>query len=289
MSRYELAGRTVFITGSTGGLGSALAVALRAHGANLALGDLDADATQAQAAALGGDRVAAGWPMDVRDIDSLTNAANEAADHFGRIDVVIALAGVGVLAPLERLDPEAWERIIDIDLSGVWLTFRATLDHVKQTRGHLLAISSLAAFFHSPLNGHYVAAKAGVWALCDTTRLEVRHLGVTVGSVHPTFFATPMTDEALTDPAGALIWGGNDSGLFKMVPKDTVVAATVRGIQRRSRTIVVPRASRIPAMAPGVFGPLLDRIGFRGSTIPDAIAAASPSGWAPRRLRSTDR
>ncbi len=86
--------------------------------------------------------------------------------------------------PLETLDPELWERVIDINLSGAWRTFRATLPHVKQTKGYLLAISSMAAFVHSPLNGPYVASKAGLWALCDATRLELRHEKVAVGSAH---------------------------------------------------------------------------------------------------------
>ncbi|UDY23546.1 SDR family NAD(P)-dependent oxidoreductase [Nocardioides sp. Kera G14] len=283
MARYDLAGRTVLITGSTGGLGTALARALRARGANLALLDLDADTAQRQAADLGPEAVARGWAADVRDLASLQSAMDAAAEHFGRIDVVIANAGVGSMAPMERIDPAAWERIIDINLNGVWRTFRAALPHVKETKGYLLAISSMAAFVHSPLNGPYVASKAGVWALCDATRLEVRHYGVGVGSVHPTFFKTPMMDDVHSDPAGNTLWGGNKSGLWKMIPLETVVDSVVHGIEHRNALIVPTRANAIAARIPGLVRPLVDRIGFPGTTIPDAMAQSSEAGWVSRR------
>lgn len=283
MPRYDLAGRTVLITGSTGGLGTALARALRERGANLALLDLDLAAAQQQAHDLGPEAVARGWAVDVRDLASVQSAMDSAAEHFGRIDVVIANAGVGSMAPMERIDPAAWERIIDINLNGVWRTFRAALPHVKETKGYLLAVSSMAAFVHSPLNGPYVASKAGVWALCDATRLEVRHYGVGVGSVHPTFFKTPMMDDVHSDPAGSTLWGGNKSGLWKMIPLETVVDSVVTGIEHRNPLIVPSRANAIVARIPGIVRPFVDRIGFPGTTIPDAMAQASEAGWISQR------
>lgn len=282
MSRYTLAGRTVLLTGSTGGLGAALARALRERGANLALLDLDGDLAGAGAAALGPDTVARGWAADVRDLDSLTVATEEAARHFGRIDVVVANAGIGSMAPMERLDPEYWERVVDVNLSGVWRTFRAALPHVAARRGYLLAVSSMAAFVHSPLNGPYVASKAGVWALCDATRLEVRHRGVGVGSAHPTFFTTPMMDDVHNDPAGTRLWGGNRGGLWKMISLEEVVGSLVAGIERRSPMIVVPRRNALVARVPGLVRPLVDRLGFRGDTVPEAMALAETGGWLSR-------
>jgi NAD(P)-dependent dehydrogenase (short-subunit alcohol dehydrogenase family) len=279
MTRYHLAGRTVAITGSTGGLGSAIAHALRERGANLALLDLDADAVARQAEQLGGGSAARGWAANVRDISTLQTAIDDAAEHFGRIDVVIANAGIDTMAPMAKLDPEAFDRVIDINLNGVWRTFRAALPHVQAQRGHLLAISSMAAFSHSPLQASYTASKAGVWAMCDSVRLEVRHLGVTVGSVHPMFFKTPMMDEVVADPAGHTLWGGNQEGIFKMIDIKSVVHGIVTGIERRKTMVVVPKSHTIVAKAPGFARPIIDRVGFRGTTIPDAIAQASPTGW----------
>lgn len=94
--------------------------------------------------------------------------------------------GIYVAEPFERAVKDqlaflAWH----LDLLGVWRTLRA-LPHVQRHDGNLLAISSMAAFVYSPLRASYTASKAGVWALCDRIRLELRHLGVGVGSAHPT-------------------------------------------------------------------------------------------------------
>jgi NAD(P)-dependent dehydrogenase (short-subunit alcohol dehydrogenase family) len=279
MTRYDLAGRTVALTGSTGGLGIALANALRERGANLALLDLDAEAAQAQAEKLGGDTVARGWGVDVRDLAGLQAAMDEAAAHFGRLDVAVAGAGIDTMAPLATIDPAAYERVIDINLNGVWRTFRAALPHVEAERGYLLAISSMAAFVHSPLQVSYTASKAGVWAMCDSLRLEVRHLGVGVGSAHPTFFRTPMMDDVTADPAGRALWGGNSKGLWKMVPLEKVIAGIVHGIERRADRVVVPRSLTLTAIAPGLFRPILERVGFRPQTVQRALGLASASGW----------
>jgi NAD(P)-dependent dehydrogenase (short-subunit alcohol dehydrogenase family) len=282
MPRYDLTGRTVALTGSTGGLGVSLASALRARGANLALLDLNGDATEAQAETLGGAAVARGWSADVRDLDTLHSAMAEADKHFGRLDVVIAAAGVATMAPMATIDPAAYERLIDINLNGVWRTFRAALPYVQQRQGYLLAISSMAAFVHSPLQASYTASKAGVWAMCDSIRLELRHLGVGVGSAHPTFFRTPMMDDVLTDPAGRELWGGNEKGLWRMVPLQAVTTGILNGIERRADLIAIPRTNTPIAKAPGVFRPFFDRFGFRGQTVPRAIELASRTGSAPR-------
>ncbi|WP_232441929.1 SDR family NAD(P)-dependent oxidoreductase [Burkholderia ubonensis] len=202
MSTYKLANKVVAITGSTGGLGSALAEALHARGARLALFDLEADKLTAQTRSFGHPSDVLGWTADVRNFESLEAAMANAAYHFGQIDVVIANAGIDTMAPMATLDPAAFDRVIDINLNGVWRTFRAGLPFVQQQRGYMLAISSMAAFVHSPLQASYTASKAGVWAMCDSIRLELRHLGIGVGSAHPTFFPTPLMDDVVADPAG---------------------------------------------------------------------------------------
>lgn len=281
MPRYDLTGRTVALTGSTGGLGTALASALRARGANLALLDLDGDATKAQAGTLGDASVARGWSADVCDLAVLQTAMGEADEHFGRLDVVVAAAGVAVMAPMATSEPAAHERLIDINLNGVWRTFRAALPYVRQRRGYLLAISSMAAFVHSPLQASYTASKAGVWAMCDSIRLELRHLGVGVGSAHPTFFRTPMMDDVLADPAGRELWGGNEKGLWRMVPLHTVTTDILSGIERRADLIAIPKTNAPITKAPGVFRPFFDRFGFRGQTVARAIELASPGRSGP--------
>ena len=144
MPRYGLTGRTVAITGSTGGLGRALAAKLSRRGARLALMDLDGAAAATQAAELGGDPVARAYTIDVRDHHSVQHAIDAAATDFGQIDVVIAGAGIGKPRPAELMDPAEFETTIDINLNGVYRTFKAALPHVAKTQGQLVAISSMA-------------------------------------------------------------------------------------------------------------------------------------------------
>jgi NAD(P)-dependent dehydrogenase (short-subunit alcohol dehydrogenase family) len=277
MTPIPLNGRVVAITGSTGGLGSALARALRERGALLALLDLDAAATSAQAAELGGAGVARGWAADVRDYSALENAMAAAAGHFGRLDVVVANAGIDVLAPMMGTGPVAFERVVDVNLTGVWRTFRAALPYVPTQRGYLMAISSMAAFVHSPMQASYAASKAGVLAMANSIRLEVRHLGVEVGTVHPTFFKTAMGAGLLTHPAGRILWGGGERGLFKTVTQQEVVDGIVGGIERRARLVTAPRSGLAVAKAPGLLRPLIERVAFRGDVIERALAAADPA------------
>ncbi len=273
--RYDLAGRTVAITGASGGLGTALADALHSKGANLALLDLDATAVAAAAERLGGGQLAAGWVGDVRDLDQMTEVMRSVRGHFGRLDVVVAAAGVlGSATTLGATSATDWNRVIDINLNGVWRTFRAAAPHVAEQRGHLLAMSSMVGFLHPPLLGSYAASKSGVWALCDTLRLEMRTIGVTVGSVHPIIFRTPMISDALDSPAAVELV--NDfRGIFQTVPLETVVADIVRGLERRSARIISPRRLGPAALAPGLVQAIVDRTAFRPASIRRAVELAS--------------
>ena len=279
--RLDLPGRTVVITGASGGLGAGLASALRAHGANVALLDLDADAVRRQADDLGGDRFARGWSIDVRDLDGLQQVMREVAEQFGAIDVVVA--GAGVLGTLETIDVTRaadWDRVIDINLNGAWRTLKAAAPHIAASQGHMVAVSSLIAYVHPPLLASYAASKAGVAALCDVLRLEMRAQGVTVGSVHPAIFRTPMIGDALSTPAASELV--NDfTGVFKTVPLETVVHELVRGIERRARRTVIPRQHRPTALVPGLVQALVERLAFRPKTIARAIKLGSIGETTP--------
>jgi NAD(P)-dependent dehydrogenase (short-subunit alcohol dehydrogenase family) len=281
--KLDLPGRTVAITGAAGGLGAGLARALRAHGANVALLDLTADVVQAQAARLGCDRHARGWAVDVRDLEAQQRIFGEVAEHFGAIDVVIA--GAGVLGPLQTIGPTApldWDRVIDINLNGVWRTLKAAAPHVQEAGGHLVAISSMIAYVHPPLLASYAASKAGVAALADVLRLEMRSVGVTVGSVHPAIFRTPMIGDALSSPA-AVELVKDFTGVFKTVELDAVVDGIVRGIERRAKRTVVPRQHGLTALVPGMAQGAIERLLFR----PRAIARAIELGSEPNELITT--
>lgn len=279
MKKYPLQGRVIVITGSTGGLGQLLARALKNRGARLALLDMNAEKVAQQAQALGDAEVARGWQADVRDYAALERVMHEVAEHFGGIDVVVAGAGIGSMAPMSTLEPHAFEQVIDINLTGVWRTFRAALPYVKARRGYLLAVSSMAAFIHSPMQAPYTASKAALWAMTDSLRLELRGDGVGVGSLHPTFFRTPMMDDVVEDPAGRLLWGGNAGGVWKMIPIEEVVVAAVEAIEGRMDIMVAPRTWGAFPAALTFVRRVVERLGFDDRKVRQAMQLASPTGW----------
>jgi len=273
MRHSTLTDQVVVITGANGGFGQALATALAAKGARLALIARRADVAKSLAASHGDTSRAAGFAADVQSLDQLEEAMHAIRRHFGRIDVVVANAGIHQVQPVEHQAEDDFARLIDINLTGVWRTHKAAIPHMRRG-GYLLTVSSMAAFVHSPLHGAYSASKAGVLAMGNSLRLELRGRGIKVGSVHPTFFDTPLMDEVKADPAGQALWGGNSSGLWRMVPIDQVVDQTVRAIERRKQMVVVPGRLRAVAAAPNAWKHVVGRIGFTDRGIARAIALA---------------
>ncbi len=264
---YDLSGRTVLISGASRGLGLDLVRAVRARGAKIALLDDDFDAVMAQAGRVASPEFARGWAAAVRSLESVLGAVDAAAEHFGGIDVVIAAACASETASMAGIDPAAFERIVDVNLVGTWRTFRAALPLVQERKGYLMAISSMAAFVPAPLHGAYAASKAGAWAMCNSLRMEVHRHGVGVGSAHPAYVKTPVTDEALHDAAGNVVWSGDEPGLWTMIPFKTIVEDIVCGIEAREDVIVSPRSN---VKSPGLVCPFTSRFAIPEITIPGA-------------------
>lgn len=270
--KLDLRGSVVAITGGSGGLGRATAQELARRGARVAILDLDQAASEAAAREIGGVEIARGWAVDVRSLAALETAMADVDHHFGQIDVVVAGAGIGnLIAPLRESDPASFERVIDINLVGVWRTFKAAEPYVAKRRGHLLAVASMASFLHSPLHGSYTASKAGVWAMCNSLRLELRESNVTVGTLHPAFFATPMTDGIAGDPVASKVWD-NFEGVFSLIPIEDVVTSLVDGIERRQQQIVCPKKLTLARLAPGLIRPMIER-SYPRANVAAAIAA----------------
>jgi NAD(P)-dependent dehydrogenase (short-subunit alcohol dehydrogenase family) len=232
--------KVVFITGGAHGIGAETAHRLHAKGARLVLTDLDEAALKATSAELGEDRVLT-VVADVRDLAAMQAAAEAAVEKFGGIDVVIANAGIGSYGSLLQVDPEAFRRVIDVNLVGVFYTVRATLPAVLARRGYVLIVSSLAAFAAAPGMVPYDASKAGVEHLANALRLEVAHRGVSVGSAHMSWIDTALVRDGKADlPTFQELLAKLPWPLSKTTSVDECAAAFVKGIEGRKKRVYCP-------------------------------------------------
>ncbi len=224
-------GRVVVITGAARGLGAELARRLDARGARLALLGLEPDLLAALAA---GCRDAIAVPADVTDPDGLARAAEHVRDRFGRVDVVVANAGVAAGGPLLLADPVAYDRVIEVNLLGSVRTVRAFLPDVVRARGYLLQVASLAAMAPAPMMGAYCASKSGVEAFAHSLRAEVRHHGVDVGVAYLSWTDTDMVRGADERDGLREMRQRMPGPLGRTYPVGPAVERLAVGIERRS-------------------------------------------------------
>jgi NAD(P)-dependent dehydrogenase (short-subunit alcohol dehydrogenase family) len=191
--------------------------------------------TLARVAAECGDALAV--VCDVRARDQVEGTVEAAAAHLGGLDVVIANAGVAAQLPLIGGDPEIFERTLEVNLFGVYYTFRAAGPHIAHERGYALAVASLAAAVHPPLLGAYSASKAAVEALANTLRIELRSSGARVGVAYFAELETDMTSRGFGTKAAQRI----PTPRRRPAPLEVGIDAIERGIVHRSRRVVAPR------------------------------------------------
>jgi NAD(P)-dependent dehydrogenase (short-subunit alcohol dehydrogenase family) len=178
------------------------------------------------------------WECDVTDRGRVGEVVSSAADDLGGLDVVVANAGVAAQMAIVGGDVNIWDRTLAVNLNGVFNTLHAAGGHIAHPGGYALAVSSLAAGVHLPLMGAYCAAKAGVEALADSLRTELRPTGARVGVAYFAEIDTDMTSRGFGTAAARHLTRG---GLFSRVaPLESAVDAVVRGIERRSRRVVAP-------------------------------------------------
>jgi NAD(P)-dependent dehydrogenase (short-subunit alcohol dehydrogenase family) len=266
---YDVRDRTVLITGAARGIGAETARRLTARGANLALVGLEPELLERLAGELG-DR-AAFWEADVREAAALGRAVDGTVERFGGIDVVIANAGIAPRpATVAGGDPEAFERVIDVNLLGVWRTVRATLPHVRARRGYVLCIASMAAAIHLPLMASYNMAKAGVEALANSLRPELAGDGVDVGCAYFGVIDTDMVRDAYAERAWGRLNERTPAILTRRLPVAEAARGIERGIERRARRVVVPR-SAIPTLFGGRLFQSIADAGARRAGIADVV------------------
>jgi NAD(P)-dependent dehydrogenase (short-subunit alcohol dehydrogenase family) len=249
--------QVIVVTGGASGLGLATARALSARGARLALVDVDADGVERAASSLGGE--ALGLHADISDAAQVGAALERAAEHFGRIDTVMAGAAVTGWGPVLETGPEVWERTIEINVLGTWRTVHAALPHLLRSQGYLLIVSSGLAATAGPSVSAYAASKAAVESLGRSLRVELAHHGVGVGVAYYSFLDTPMVDAIEKNPAAMRARAAMPRPVRRTNPLEPAVRATVAGIERRSARFAYPGVQRAGLVLRGLTSPRSER------------------------------
>ncbi|HTY29960.1 mycofactocin-coupled SDR family oxidoreductase [Mycobacterium sp.] len=201
-------GKVAFVTGAARGQGRSHAVRLAQEGADIIAVDIcrkfeaspapgatpeDLDETAGLVKNAGGRVVTA--EVDVRDFDALRAAVDGGIEQLGRLDVIVANAGIGTTAGmLHKTDEALWQEMIDVNLSGVWKTVKAGVPHILDggRGGSIVLTSSVAGFKAYPHMGHYVAAKHGVIGLMRSFAVELGQRMIRVNAVLPTHVNSPL-------------------------------------------------------------------------------------------------
>jgi SDR family mycofactocin-dependent oxidoreductase len=211
-----LEGRVALVTGAARGQGRAHAIRLAGEGADIVAVDVCApvSATVPYPAATSDElvetaravensgRKALVREVDVRNLVDLQQLVADAVDQLGRLDVVVANAGVLSYGRLWEMSEEHWDTVIDVNLSGTWRTLRAVVPTMIElgNGGSIIIVSSTTGLKATPGNGHYSASKHGLVGLTNALAVELGEYGIRVNSIHPYAVSTPMatSEEMLT-------------------------------------------------------------------------------------------
>lgn len=202
---FDLRGRAALVTGSASGIGAATAVRLARAGADVVCGWYAGDphAVEPTVAAVESQgRRALAVEADVGSTEGADRSVAAALDEFGRLDIVVANAAIARLVPSAELDDARFDALINVDLAGVFRSFRSAIPYMTEAGyGRLLATSSIAgAVLGWPEHAHYTAAKAGLGGLVRTLAVELAPQGITVNAVAPGVIVTPQS----SDPVNSL-------------------------------------------------------------------------------------
>ncbi len=259
----NLAGKSVLITGASEGIGRALALELAPLGARLALNARSAQRLQATAhdcVALGAEAVA--LPGDVSQRQDCQGLIAATIERFGRLDVLVNNAGITMWSRFDAVvDFSVFERLMAVNYLGpMWLT-AAALPHLKQSRGLIVAIASIAGLTGVPERTGYAASKHAMVGFFESLRIELRGSGVAVSIIAPDFVVSQIHRRAV-GPDGKPL-GTTPMQESRIMSADECARLTVRAMQRRQRLAILSARGRVGRWARLIAPGMVDRIAQR--------------------------
>src|SRR4051812_21185950 len=260
MALYDLNGKVALVTGSARGIGFATARALAARGASVVVLDLDQAAAERAASSIHDTR-ALGLSADVTDRRAMQRVVATAVERCGGLDVVVANAGIASRgATVRAMSTESFERVLDVNLVGVYRTVDVALPEIVRRRGHIVVISSIYAFLNGAGAAPYAMAKAGVEQLGRALRSELAVHGASASVAYFGFIDTEMVHRAIdADPLAERMFATIPKPLLKRLQPQEAGEAIVRGIERRAPRIIRPRRWTAWSVLRGVVNPLVDK------------------------------
>lgn len=226
---FDWSDKVVFITGASSGIGRALAIELGRRGASIGLLARRAETLQeiAREVDAAGGR-ALSLPADVKDAEAVRAAADKLREKFGRVDFLIANAGIGATTDARSLKADEVADVIGTNVMGAVNSVTAVLpEMLERGSGRLVVISSLAGYRGLPKSAAYSASKAAVSAFFESLRVDLRRTGVGVTIIHPGFIKTPLTE-------------GRSAKMPFFMELDDAVKKIIRAIEERKKSYAFP-------------------------------------------------
>jgi NAD(P)-dependent dehydrogenase (short-subunit alcohol dehydrogenase family) len=275
---YDVAGKVAIVTGGARGIGFATAQALARRGAVVVIVDLDLDASERAAAQLPG--AALGFAADVTDRGALQRVVATVVSERGGVDVVVANAGVASRgATVRAMSGETFDRVLAVDLGGVYNTVIAALDQVASRGGHVVLTSSVYAFVNGLGLAPYAMAKAGVEQLGRALRVELVPHGAGASVAYFGFIDTEMVHCGLDDdPLAPKMKQALPAVLRKRLSPAQAGEAIARGIERRAPRIIAPKRWVPLSALRGLINPLLDDLLVKDAAVQSIVRELDSRG-----------
>lgn len=206
----NLINKVAYITGGSKGIGFGIAKTLLANGMKVAISSRTLQAAKQAADLLSTDTsMVLAIESEVSSLSSEIKAVKAVIDHFGKLDVLVANAGVGHFAPIDSLTAEQWKETIDTNLTGVFNSVKASIDSLKQTEGYIITVASLAGTNFFETASAYNASKFGLVGFTQAIMLDLRKYGIKVTTIMPGSVATHFNNHV-----------PNDADAWKIQPED---------------------------------------------------------------------